>query len=83
MAACERAAEAEALAQRCAEAEKALSSILRAANSGLKAAAGGREEARALADALRGGLENAGPAPASAGGSARQLRQSGGGRQWR
>ncbi|KAL4426810.1 hypothetical protein ABPG77_006596 [Micractinium sp. CCAP 211/92] len=73
----ERAGEAEALAQRCAEAEKALSAILRAANSGLKAAAAGREEAKALADALRGGEENAGAVPAlSTGAGGRQLRQS-------
>lgn len=72
------------MAQRCSEAEKALSSILRAANGGLKAAAAGREEAKALADALRGGEENGEPAPAaSAGSSGRQLRQSGSGRQWR
>ncbi len=80
----ERASEAEALAHRCAEAEKALSAILRAANSGLKAATAGREEAKALADGLRGGEENTVSAPAvSAGAGGRQLRQSGGGRQWR
>jgi hypothetical protein len=82
-AAAERAVELDG---RFAEADKLLSTILKAANGGLKAVAGGREEAKALADALRsssssGGAENAGGGvPASAG---RQSRQSSGsGRRW-
>lgn len=80
-AAAQRAAEAEAVGQRAVEAEKALASVLKAANAALKAASAGREEAKALADALRSGAENAPAAPATSTGG-RMSRQSGGNR-WR
>lgn len=87
-AALDRAAEVDVLTQRCGEAEKALAAILKAANSGLKAAGGAKEEAKALAQALRSGSSNgscgAENAPGAGGAAAgRHLRQSAGGKQWR
>lgn len=70
------------LETRWAEAEKALGAVLKAANSGLKAVAAGKEEAKSLGEALRscvGGVENAPAAPAVSSGRSRQSS----GRQWR
>lgn len=65
--------------------EKSLAAVLKAANTGLKAAAAGKEEARGLGDALRAGAENApgSVAPHSAAASGRGSRQSTGGQRWR
>ncbi|KAI3433546.1 hypothetical protein D9Q98_003356 [Chlorella vulgaris] len=72
-AAADRASEMEA---RWTEASQALQAVLKAANSGLKAVAAGKEEARTMVEA-RGGDAAVGTAA-----SARHQRQSGGGR-WR